>query len=83
LALLEEGVERFDLIEEQPVVDHALVVGGQLGQGSVVGHQAQSARDGGVVVDRCAFRALFREEDALVIGRRLSEQSFLCVRLTR
>jgi len=55
LALLEQGVERFDLIEEQPVVDHLMVVGGQLGQGTVVGHQAQATRDGCMVVDQFAL----------------------------
>jgi len=47
VALTEEGVEEFDPIEEQIIVDHVLVVGVHLGNGTVVGYEAQPARDCG------------------------------------
>ena len=72
-ALLEECVERFDLIEEQAVVNHVLVIGSQRGQGAFVGYQAKTSGARSVVVDQLAIWALLCEEDAFVIGNRLCQ----------
>jgi hypothetical protein len=39
------SIKSLHLFKEQTIVYHVLVVGGQLGQGAVVGYEAQTARD--------------------------------------
>lgn len=45
----------------QTVLDHPLVVAGQLGQRTAIRHEAQTARYGGVIVDRFTIRSLLRK----------------------
>lgn len=52
LAVPKKGVEGLDFMEEQAVINHVLVVGGQLGRGNVLRNQAEASCDGRVVVDQ-------------------------------
>ena len=74
LAVSEKGVERLDLIKEQAIVHHVLVVGSELGQGAVVRNEAKTARDRGVVVDQATIQVFLGEEDVLVIGHRVRQR---------
>ena len=54
-AALQQGLERFGVVKKQTVIDHVLIVCGQLGQGTVIRDELECAIDGRMVVDDLAL----------------------------
>src|SRR5487761_2635961 len=77
LATLQQDVEGFGVVQEQGVLNHALVVLSQRLPRVAAGCQIQCAGDSCAVVDRFSVRSRLGEEDAPVLGHGVSQRAVL------